>query len=53
MYSLNEIEEKIALAKAAKLSGVELLLDHERACRVCNGIGADWMPEWQWELVTE
>ena len=53
MYSLNEIEEKIALAKAAKLSGAELLLDHERACRVCNGIGADWMPDWLRALISK
>lgn len=52
MYSLNEIEEKIALAKAAKLSGAELLLDRERACRVCNGIGADWMPDWLREAIS-
>ena len=52
MYSLNEIEEKIALAKAAKLSGAELLLDRERACRVCNGIGADWMPDWLQEAIS-
>lgn len=51
MYSLNEIEEKIALAKAAKLSGAELLLDRERACRVCNGIGANWMYEWMREAI--
>ena len=53
MYSLNEIEEKIALAKAAKLSGAELLLDRERACRVCNGIGADWMPDWLREAISK
>lgn len=53
MYSLNEIEEKIALAKAAKLSGAELLLDRERACRVCNGIGADWMPDWLRALISK
>lgn len=52
MYSLNEIEEKIALAKAAKLSGAELLLDCERACRICNGIGADWMPDWLRALIS-
>lgn len=53
MYSLNEIEEKIALAKAAKLSGAELLLDRERACRVCNGIGADCMPDWLRALISK
>jgi len=43
MYSLQEIEAKIKLARAAGLSGAELLENRERACRVCNGIGAAWM----------
>ena len=51
MYSLNEIEEKIGLAKAAGLSGAELLEDRERAIRVCNGIGAAWMPGWVREWI--
>lgn len=45
MYTLQEIEWKIELAKAAKLSGAELLEEREQAMRVCNGIGACWMPE--------
>ena len=46
MYSLNEIEEKILLANELNLSGAELLEDRERAVKVCNGIGAEWMPSW-------
>lgn len=45
MYSLNEIEEKLKLAKELNLSGAELLEDRERAVKVCNGIGAAWFPE--------
>lgn len=51
MYSLNEIEEKIKLAKKLGLSGAELLEDRERAMRVCNGIGAEWMPSWMRWLI--
>lgn len=52
MYSQKEIEEKIALAKAAKLSGAYLLDDQERAMRVCNGIGAEWMPDWMRDAIS-
>lgn len=52
MYSLSEIEKKIDLAAAAGLSGAELLEDRERAIRVCNGIGASWMPEWLRALIS-
>lgn len=52
MYSLNEIEEKIKLAKELGLSGAELLEDRERAQRVCNGIGADWMPDSARKLIS-
>ena len=52
MYSLKEIEEKIKLAKAAKLSGAELLDDTELAIRVCNGIGAAWMPNWMRNVIS-
>lgn len=45
MYTIEEIEEKIRLAKTAKLSGAELLEDRERVARVCNGIGAWWMSD--------
>ena len=52
MYSLNEIEEKIRLAKELNLSGAELLEDRERAVKVCNGIGAEWMPEIARKLIS-
>ena len=44
MYTTAEILKKQELAVDAGLSGVELLDDTERAQRVCNGIGANWMP---------
>ena len=46
MYSDAEIDKKIALARKLKLSGCQLLEDRERVSRVCNGIGAAWMPKW-------
>ena len=52
MYSLNEIEEKIQLATELGLSGAELLEDTERAQQVCNGIGAEWMPEIARKLIS-
>ena len=52
MYTLHEIEEKIKLAKELNLSGAELLEDRERAQRVCNGIGAEWMPEIARKLIS-
>lgn len=52
MYSLNEIEEKIQLATELNLSGAELLEDRERAMRVCNGIGAEWMPDSARKLIS-
>ena len=52
MYSLNEIEEKLKLAKELNLSGAELLEDRERAVKVCNGIGAEWMPESARKLIS-
>lgn len=51
-YTHSEIERKIELAKTANLSGAELLEDRERAIRVCNGIGAHWMPEWMRRLIS-
>lgn len=44
MYTLPQINQKIALARAAKLSGRLLLENRTRVMRVCNGIGAWWMP---------
>ncbi len=44
MYTIEQLERRIVLARAAKLSGAELLENHERAMRMCNGIGAYWMP---------
>ena len=52
MYTLHEIEEKIKLAKELGLSGAELLEDRERAVKVCNGIGAEWMPEIARKLIS-
>lgn len=52
MYTLHEIEEKIKLAKELNLSGAELLEDRERAMRVCNGIGAEWMPDSARKLIS-
>ena len=52
MYTLHEIEEKIKLAKELGLSGAELLEDRERAMRVCNGIGAEWMPDSARKLIS-
>ena len=46
MYTLPEIERKIRLARAAKLSGSHLLENRVRVMRVCNGIGAWWFPGW-------
>ena len=51
MYTLPEIEHKIALARAAKLSGRRLLENRTRVMRVCNGIGAWWMPREVRELI--
>lgn len=45
MYTKIEIEDKIALARSAKLSGWRLLENRPRAMRVCNGIGAWWMSQ--------
>lgn len=53
MYTIKEIQEKIDLAKAANLSGAELLNDVGRACRICNGIGAAWMPEWLRDTISK
>ncbi len=44
MYTLDEIDDKIGLATALRLSGAELLRDRARAQTICNGIGAGWMP---------
>lgn len=52
MYSLRDIDRKIRLARKAGLSGVELLEQRDRARTVCNGIGADWMPDWLRKLIS-
>lgn len=44
MYTDDEIKQKQQLARAAGLSGAELLDDAEAVKRDCNGIGAEWMP---------
>lgn len=51
MYTLPEIDRKITLARAAKLSGAYLLENRLRVMRVCNGIGAWWMPDEIRELI--
>jgi hypothetical protein len=53
MYTLNEVLCKQEEAIEAGLSGAELLDDTERAIRVCNGIGAAWMPEWLRALISK
>lgn len=45
MYTDDEIREKQQLARAAGLSGAELLDDAVAVRRDCNGIGAAWMPD--------
>lgn len=45
MYSDAEIRQKQQLARAAGLSGAELLDDMAAVRRDCNGIGAAWMPD--------
>ena len=45
MYSDAEIREKQQIARAAGLSGAELLDDMAAVKRDCNGIGAEWMPD--------
>lgn len=45
MYTDDEIREKQQLARAADLSGAELLDDAAAVRRDCNGIGAAWMPD--------
>ena len=52
MYTLHEIEEKLKLAKELNLSGAALLEDTERAQQVCNGIGAEWMPDAARKLIS-
>ena len=53
MYTEEVIEKKIEQAHAANLTGAELLDDRERAMRVCNGIGAAWMPEWMRDTISQ
>lgn len=45
MYTDAEIRQKQQLARAAGLSGAELLNDAAAVKRDCNGIGAAWMPD--------
>lgn len=44
MYTDDEIKQKQRIARAAGLSGAELLDEAEAVRRDCNGIGAAWMP---------
>lgn len=46
MYRVGEILKKQKIARAAGLSGTELLDDVEAVKRDCNGIGAEWFPWW-------
>lgn len=51
MYTDEEIRQKQQLARAAGLSGAELLDDTEAVRRDCNGIGAEWFPAWlRWTI---
>lgn len=52
MYTLHELDEKLATAEKLGLSGRWLLTDRKRAQRVCNGIGAEWMPESARKLIS-
>lgn len=53
MYTDEEIRQKTALARAAGLSGAELLNDATAVKRDCNGIGAAWMPDRLRDLLGE
>ena len=45
-YEPDEAREHYLLARRLELSGYWLLADIDRAVKVCNGIGAEWMPAW-------
>ena len=52
---LRPLEEAIYMyerAKSQKLMGFERLSNYELTRKVCNGIGAAWMPEWARTLVS-
>ena len=53
MYTDDEIRAKQLLARAAGLSGAELLDDMTAVKRDCNGIGAAWMPDRLRDLLGE
>lgn len=53
MYTDDEIREKRLLARAAGLSGAELLDNIEAVKKDCNGIGAAWMPDRLRDLLGE
>ena len=53
MYTDDEIRGKQLLARAAGLSGAELLDDVEAVKKDCNGIGAAWMPDRLRDLLGE
>ena len=53
MYTDAEIRQKQQLARAAGLSGTELLDDAAAVRRDCNGIGAAWMPDRLRDLLGE
>lgn len=46
MYTFEELQAKVDLAQRVGLSGTPMLdKNRDLARKVCNGIGADWMPE--------
>ena len=45
-YTPEEAHGHYCLARQIDLSGYWLLANTDRAVKVCNGIGAEWMPAW-------
>ena len=39
-------------AESQNLIGFDRLSDYDKTRRICNGIGAEWMPEWSRNLVS-
>lgn len=53
MYTFEELQAKVILAHSLNLSGAAML-DEKRdlARKICNGIGADWMPSWLRQIIS-
>jgi len=53
-FSPGEILTMVTIGRRAGLSGMSLIsADIDRAQRICNGIGASWMPNWSRHLIGE